>query len=332
MVVLQKWLLSVGDMMGAVKMMAVASVEVAAASVGDSAIAASVRVLEEELQVGEEPKALEEELQVGEKGVVPAEAVATPVGQPEDVPAEVAGEAATLEEVTVVTEPPATAEAPPVEVEAEMEAGAAAGSDEGPGEEIQAGVLEVAPEPAVPSEDTDTIPLLEGTSDVLAHRSLEAVAEETLAAVATEHESAAAQKAEQAEDSAPSGEEDSQAEEPAVATAAEVAGAEEPSDLGGERGGIPIAMPTLAITLPSPALHELHLEPTAGPAAWAASGAEAAPPAGLEDQVAEDVVAGEESTVKPSPVAEQQETALLEDPHLGGGAAGDGSAGGPPAG
>ncbi|KAJ8336092.1 hypothetical protein SKAU_G00394350 [Synaphobranchus kaupii] len=299
-------------MMGAMKMMTVASEEVATTSVGE--IAAPVKVVEEDPQG-------------------PTEATAAPV--------ELASETAALEEVTEAAESSSTEEAPPIEVEAGAVGppeGAETGSAQEPGEEILAEVLEVAaelteatPEPAVALEETEEISALEETGEVPACHSPEAVADETAAAMVTEGpDLAAVGEAEQAEDSAPSGEEVSLAEETAAAAATEVALVEESSDLEVEQGETPIPS---ALDTASTSQHEPHQEPTAGsvveekskpPAfhaleaapeaeAGAPSQEAAAPPAGLEDQVTDEKVAGEESTLEPSPPVEEHDTAVLED-------------------
>lgn len=319
-------------MMGAMKMMVVASVEVVAASVGESTIMPPGRLVEEDLQMGEELE-----------GLVEKEATAAPVVESENILPEVEGETAALKEIMKGAESLFMEEAPPVEAEAEVVAGAVTGFAKEKGEEIlvevemAAKVAEATPEPAIVLEEVEVTSMLKLMREVVETHYQEAVTEETITAlVRKEPDSAAAQEEEPAEDSALYGEEASLAQEPAAATAVQAALVDSLPVPEVEQGEASTTIPALAAASSS-TLPELNLEPTvtavaeekseatvccaleataeteAVAEAAAPSEEKTTPPSGLEAQVAEELVAGEESALESSPLAEQHQTSVLED-------------------
>ncbi|KAJ8411042.1 hypothetical protein AAFF_G00180770 [Aldrovandia affinis] len=293
-----------------------AALEIAAVSAG-----ASDSILEEKLQVVEDPE---------EKEVVMVE-------EPEENPAEVEDEMVVApEEVVEAVEALSTEGtngmevAPAVEVEAgavdpaeEMEKvdlapleAAAPSSAREPGEEILAEVLEAAAElveviPVSAAEEPhlESTPTLEEAEvRSVAAPTSEADVEEIAATVITEEaESTAAVEVELAGAPAPTGEEASLAEEPMATDEAE-----ELTDTVVEQTETPVINETLAAASPS---SSLEVAPVTEVVLGAVEPSEeaAAPPAGLEAQVAGEAMVEAESTLQPSPPAKEHETAVLED-------------------
>ncbi|KAG9342485.1 hypothetical protein JZ751_016488 [Albula glossodonta] len=334
-------------MVGALKMMAVATVEIAAASVGESGLVAPVRELEAMPQmVGEL------ETSGGKEAVV--------VDEPDESSAEVEDETveATLTEeeigmvANVAMEVETKVEAETVDAAeggeevalAQLEA-ATPSTEQEPGEEILAELVDAAelaqgtPDPAEEEPYVQLAPAFQEAEESLAaegahHGSAchyedvavpsEAVAEEMAAVTLTEEpESVAAPETEQAAletlgEEASTGEELEATEE---ATAMET----------------PVITHALAAASTSSTLEELDLEPSTGsvvkamsevplrhtsdmesaaeamPEADLVSEEVAAPSSGLEALVAEETMAETESTEEPNPPAEELETTVQEE-------------------
>ncbi|KAG7458850.1 hypothetical protein MATL_G00224980 [Megalops atlanticus] len=133
-------------MLGAMKMMAMATMEMAAASVGESRMETPVGVLEEKAQVEEVPEAPEEKAEVPHAGHVEGACEAS----------------AALEEAVEANGLATEAEMPVMAAVEEVATGAVEDAAQETGEEMPGGVQEATPEPAAAVEEE--VPPAEETS------------------------------------------------------------------------------------------------------------------------------------------------------------------------